>query len=200
MSRVRIQPGLARVGDNQLRPAFGGLLDPQPPDGCLFMKIGRDHQDRIPLPQLAEIGPRIHPKLPHQVSAGHPVIQHRRAPQPFNECTEVEQVFVRQPSACQPQQSSAQLAESLGCPVECLFPGGLDQFPILPDERLGQPVETVSVVVGKAALVANPDLVYQLVLPRHDPFDGLSPIPPGRPAGIEGQIAADRTVRTDGGG
>ena len=55
-------------------------------------------------------------------------------------------------------------------------------------------------MIGKATLVAHPDLVDLFILARHDPLDGNFSIRPGFAAGIEGDVAAHRALRANRGG
>ena len=63
-----------------------------------------------------------------------------------------------------------------------------------------QPVGIFGIVIGEATLVAHPDLVDRFVLARHDALDGNLSARHGLTAGVEGQVAAHRALRTDGSG
>jgi len=117
-----------------------------------------------------------------------------------SQLAKVEQIFIGQPAASQCDRLFAGFFKARSSRLQSFIPTDGNQLAPLAHHRLGKPLFAFGKMIGKPALVANPDLVHGFVLARHDPFDDIAPAGARRAAHINGEVTAHRAVGTKRGG
>ena len=163
------------------------------------MQIGGEHQHRGSFAQLAQIG------AGGQAQAGRPFpTAHFRVEEGFALHGLVEffqeiKVFVGKASPGEGDHFFPGGLEILGHQLQGFLPGGLDELVAVFDQRFEDAFGGFAVMVTKATLVADPELVNRFILPRQHALDHGMAFTFGFAAYAVTDVAADRALRADRG-
>ena len=198
VARTFIQSGAAQVQNDQCGSPLGGLLHAQPPDRHLFVQVAGHHHDGIPLPQILQVAALANANFGDHIATSQPPVGQINivAAQPFAEkLLEKEHIFVTDAISADASNGRSILLQLSGDGIQRFVPFHFNQLAILAQQRLPQTVRRIRKVMHKPISIRNPNLVYLLILPRHDSLNYGTAARFCFTARAKRHVCARRTVR-----